>query len=74
MSKEKILTDMLDQIIIDKATSRVTYDEIMESTGLSRQTVCDILNPNKRKRSRFDTIIKVINYFDELKNIKTEDK
>ena len=67
MSKEKILTDMLDQIIIDKATSRVTYDEMMEGTGLSRQTICDILNPNKRKRSRFDTIIKVINYFEELK-------
>ena len=67
MRNEEILTKMLDDIILDKATTRVTYDEMMIGTGLSRQTICDILNPNKRRRSRFDTIIKVMNYFEKVK-------
>jgi len=67
MSNEKILTEMLNNMILDKATLRVTYDEMVEGTGLSRQTVADVLNPNKRYRSRFDTIIKMLNYFEKIK-------
>ena len=67
MINEQILTDMLNNMIVTKASLRVTYDEMVEGTGLSRQTVADVLNPNKRYRSRFDTIVKMLNYFEKVK-------
>ena len=71
---EEKLVEVLDSMIVNKAKLGVQYKDIVKATGLSTSTITNILNPSRRMSVNLDSILRLIRYFEELKNMKTEDK
>ena len=57
---------ILDKIIIERRRKKISYDDIVNGAKISRPTLSNILNPNKRNLVKVGNVLKVINYIEKM--------
>jgi predicted transcriptional regulator len=57
---------ILDKIIIERRRRKISYDDIVEGAKISRPTLSNILNPNKRNLVKVGNVLKVIDYIESV--------
>ena len=63
---KKSFENILDEIIIERKRKNISYDEIVNGAKISRPTLSNILNPNKRNLVKVGNVLKVIDYIESV--------
>lgn len=63
---KKSFENILDEIIIERKRKNISYDEIVNGAKISRPTLSNILNPNKRNLVKVGNVLKVIDYIENV--------
>ena len=58
--------DLMNQLVLEKNKHKVSLEQIAKGSGLSRPCVTRLISVNHRSNASIDSLLKVINYFDEL--------
>ena len=62
----KSFEEVLDRIILEKKKKGLKYDDIVEGAKVSKPTLACLLNPKKRGVMKVDTILKVMDYIENV--------
>ena len=62
----KSFENILDEIIIERKRKNISYDDIVNGAKISRPTLSNILNPNKRSLVKIGNVLKVMDYIESV--------